>query len=239
VKNLNKGKIICEYKCRDCGILSEYETYKGMEWMHPTICEQCYQKREDELRNKEVLKRKEETLAEINMLPYPVWDSKVGNNSLRNTIGKRVFTNGEFTPVSLWVYGPTGVGKTRCVCSVARTVIEREGHVNFVNCLGILHGYSNEFMDLQGSTELYMSRLGTDKRILIIDDVGMGKITERGAELLYFIVNERLIRELPTWYTSNFHPSYIRKWFSSKLAQQAKNIERRIMETTHIIEGEE
>lgn len=227
-----------KYKCIDCGKRYEYTPIKDCPWAHPTICDDCNAKREQAKRDADEAKRMERLKGEIDLLPYADWDCSKGNNSLRNTIGGTVFDDGKMTGKSLWIKGDVGCGKTRSVCFVAKTVIERGGHVRYEHCRKMLSRYSHEFAN--GSAEKYASGLGSDKRILIIDDYGVGKITDRGAELLYNIADDRLINNLPTWITSNLFPFEISKWFPERKTMQdyAKRIIRRITEQFITIENE-
>lgn len=228
------------FKCIDCKKEFEYNGSSVMpSFFHPTICDACSKLRIEEEKRKLEQVRLENLQEEIALLPFQDWDCSIGNNSLRNTIGRTVFEDGKLNNKSLWIKGDVGCGKTRSVSFVASTVIERGGHVRYEHCRKMLSRYSNEFTN--GNAENYIEGLGSDRRILILDDYGVGKITERGAELLYTIADDRLIKKLPTWITSNLYPNEIADWFpeSKNLQEYAKRIIRRITETFTIIEDKE
>jgi len=222
-------------KCSVCGKEMEYTIIPEIPFAHPTLCPECNAKRKEEEKEREVQKSVERMNAEVEQLPYPDWDCSIGNNRLRNTIGTSVFKDKHLTGKSLYIHGETGCGKTRSVCSVARTIIERDDHVKYIHCLRMLSGYSNEFVN--GGAEEYLTKLGRDKRIIIVDDLGVGRVTERGAELLYYLIDERLINKLPTWITSNLEPKYLGQWFPEGLQDYSDRITRRIYETYNIIDA--
>lgn len=226
-----------QFTCFMCKKKYDYEPIEGYPWAHPTICDACDKKRKAELAEQERLKAEARRQEEIMMLPYPEWDSSKADadmHHLRNMIGTTVFENGKLTDKSVWVKGEVGCGKTRSICFIAKTVIERGGHVKYMDCMKLLGSYSESFMN--GDTKSFLDEIGNDKRVLILDDYGVGKVTERGAELLYYIADERLIRGLPTWATSNLLPNQLNEWFPDNLKEYAKRIQRRINETFTIIE---
>ncbi len=225
-----------KYKCLMCDGAFSYEPIEGFPELKPTICEDCDQLREYEFEQKALRaahKRKED---EISMLPYPDWDDRRGNIKLRNEIGKAVFADKDYTNRSLWVWGESGVGKTTSISCVARILIERGGKVMWTDSFDLLRGYASSFNNQ--SSDFYVDNLATTTKTLIIDDIGVGKVTERGAELFYHITNRRMIKNLPTWYTSNISPSNLGKWLGSSLDLYSVRIGRRIKDTCKIIKGE-
>ena len=217
------------FTCKTCGREYPYETKPGT-WYHPTICADCYKNLLDERRNEEMRKR-------LKCLPFQDWDDeKAGKerNALRGKIGHSVFIDKKLQNKSLWIHGASGTGKTRSVCFVARKAIERGYRIRYIDCMSLLGDYSSSFGN--GKTEQLLHSVGTDRRVIILDDYGAGKVTERGAELLYHIANQRLINNTATWITSNIMPSQLVEWFPQGLEVYADRIKRRILDTSKIIQ---
>jgi len=95
----------------------------------------------------------------------------------------------------------------------------------------MLRAYSQSLLD--GSMDGLLARLHKPD-VLIIDDFGEGKLTERGLELLYMIVDKRLILQKPVWFTSNLALNHTINWMAHDTLTRirATRILTRIDETT-------
>jgi DNA replication protein DnaC len=220
------------YTCKFCKQKYTFTTRTG-ETLKPTICEKCNAERKEQEHNARIEKR-------LNTLPYRDWDNEIAGPAkiaLRNAIGKIVFADKKPTSQSVWVAGKSGSGKTRSLCFLAGLAIERGYNVRYVDCISMLMDYSSSFTN--GDSEEVMHSIANDERVVILDDYGVGKLTERGAELLYNIANTRMVKKLPTWISSNIMPSQLSEWFPKELHQYATRIKRRILDTVKIIETKE
>jgi DNA replication protein DnaC len=134
--------------------------------------------------------------------------------------------------------GGVAAGKTVSVCALARTARERGWTGRYTSCPDLLEGYS---MSLKGDSDDtdYAARFANEKGILIIDDLGVGRLTERGIELLYRIFNKRMENQhAVTWVTSNWTIDKVGEWImkAGKEELTAQRIARRIAERAVVVQ---
>ena len=99
------------------------------------------------------------------------------------------------TRKGLLFYGPTGVGKTHLVAAIANKMIrEKEIFTLFLRVAEIPRNDQEEIEKLYDPTEV---------PILIIDDLGASKHTERMLDCLMAIIDGRLVAGIPLIVTTN------------------------------------
>jgi len=103
----------------------------------------------------------------------------------------------------LYLWGPTGAGKTRlALCLARRELMENQRRVLFI-CLPQL------FQDLKQSFHTAdpgprrLLRAARSARLLVLDDIGVGHGRDFGESEILPMVSARLDQGLPTIYTSN------------------------------------
>ncbi|MCK4625054.1 MAG: ATP-binding protein [Phycisphaerae bacterium] len=105
----------------------------------------------------------------------------------------------------LMLIGATGKGKTRCLYELLRRLFLDDGfEVIVFNCVDFGHECVRQFMssDPDGVTD-WLTRLATVD-ILVLDDLGKAKFTERVESELYGLIEARTANMLPILATSNF-----------------------------------
>lgn len=100
----------------------------------------------------------------------------------------------------LYLYGNCGTGKTYLASLIAQEFVD-EGAVIFGDVPDLLSRLKETFDT--GGTEALISRY-CRCTLLILDDIGTGKVTEWNVGILYQILNERYNRNLPIIATSNY-----------------------------------
>ena len=187
-------------KCRECGkVIGEFEkaSVDGCSFnIYPTICDKCDEKRSESIR-KDVLRASATSAG----LPFGFWsfDSQKGNNELLEWCKENSHT-------SIWLMGDTGLCKTR---SLVRTAIIKLWQDDNLRVMYIptcdwlrqicgMMGNSNHSSD-DVEWEIYRAK---NVDILIIDDIGQEKITARGAELLFTIIDYRVMAGNRIWATT-------------------------------------
>ncbi len=224
-----------EVPCRICGNSISYTPLSEMDMFRPTICNECDKKLGDEERlakrakSKDIMKRH---------LPYKVFDRALGNGILLNDVGEQVFSGRKPTKKGVYLHGASRTCKTRVLCALASIAIDRGHTVGFRSCPDMLRRYSKSLVD--GDSQGLLDRLLLFD-ILIIDDYGEGKITERGMEHLYMVIDGRLIAGKPIWFTSNFTLSEVMEWMAKDAITRvrATRILKRIEETTQDMKSAE
>lgn len=113
----------------------------------------------------------------------------------------------KFPAQSLYLYGGTGTGKTFLATIVAQHFLN-EGSVIFGDVPTLLDAIKQTF-DGAGSSYEVVRRYMTCK-LLILDDLGTGKITDWNVGILYQIINNRYNNDLPLIVTSNYDLNALR-----------------------------
>lgn len=94
-------------------------------------------------------------------------------------------------------YGPTGVGKSHLACAIVNRLIDEGIFVRFLRTVNIPKENTEEVEKLADPDEV---------PVLVLDDLGAEKGTERALECLYSIVDGRIWAGVPTVLTTNFKP---------------------------------
>jgi DNA replication protein DnaC len=120
---------------------------------------------------------------------------------------KEFFEKNEFSypyGKGLYVYGGCGVGKTRNLYGIYRTILANmKGNVplEFTNITEFFSDLKQTFDDVSSESEI-VKTISTNK-VLFIDDLGVEKLSEWGIEATYRLLNHRYEWLKPTFISSN------------------------------------
>jgi DNA replication protein DnaC len=106
----------------------------------------------------------------------------------------------------VYLWGETGAGKTHLLAAIGRVVYYKHGvkpyRIHMLNLLRVIRkAYNSRLYSEQEILERFCS-----EKYLIIDDIGMEKITEWSLQMIGLIVNTRYENKLATSYASNLKP---------------------------------
>lgn len=118
---------------------------------------------------------------------------------------------------SLYFYGGVGTGKTFLATLIAKEMIRKGEYVVFGSVPGLLDELKQTFNDPQASGEVVLRRF-IQCDLLILDDIGVGKLSDWNVGILYQIIDGRDKGKKPTVFTSN----YSLEGFYSKLEKMDK-----------------
>lgn len=118
---------------------------------------------------------------------------------------KRAFTLAKWfvaekSAQGLYLYGNCGTGKTYLASLIAQEFVD-EGTVIFGDVPDLLSRLKETFDT--GGTEALINRYAKCK-LLVLDDIGTGKVTEWNVGVLYQVINARYNANLPLIVTSNY-----------------------------------
>ena len=108
----------------------------------------------------------------------------------------------------LLFYGPTGVGKTHLACAIANQMIREFGVFTY--------RLSTIAMPKHDSDEIISYTDPDQYTILLLDDLGAEKLTERSLECLQTIIDGRIWNNAKMLITTNYVPEDLSKKFGSE-----------------------
>ncbi len=100
---------------------------------------------------------------------------------------------------NLLMTGSAGLGKTHLALAIANTALSRGADVIYISSRNLFDQMEREKFAL--SSDLRQTVM--EAELLILDDLGTEFLTQYGISFLYDIVNTRMLRRLPTIYTTN------------------------------------
>jgi DNA replication protein DnaC len=128
----------------------------------------------------------------------------------------REFKNGIF------LYGPTGTGKTHLALAIAQRLI-----ISYGLFTRVLTTYQIPRNDQDALIRL--TDMGHNP-VLVLDDMGAEKLTERAAECLFILVDARTQGECPMVITSNFSPDDLERKLDFSVPGYGKRVVSRLYE---------
>jgi len=142
----------------------------------------------------------------------------------------------------LLLIGETGAGKTRCIWKLLERQWLEVGN-SFIFLTEI--EFALEAVEsLMNSKALWFLNGLRATDILVLDDLGKAKHTDRTREALFAVIDQRMTDKLPTFYTTQFTGEELKQRFlkgeaanqESISAESADALLRRIRETSTVIE---
>ncbi len=126
----------------------------------------------------------------------------------------------------LYVYGGVGAGKTYLMAAYARLLASRQKLVGFYSLPGLLADLRRTFNHEESIDLDEITRLP----VLILDDIG-GEAFSPWArdEILYNLLNERMLRHLVTCFTSLYSPRELARHYQSGRGSDEKLKAERIV----------
>lgn len=191
--------------CESCG--KEFEavqlTFTGKTYFTRKLCNECTENEErlsEERRQQEADRKREDVWGAICPPLYRETDAVRLPSQFLTAIDAW-----SYSPKGLGFISPAGMGKTRAAFLLLREMFDGRKSCIAVSSTRLAILCADQFSenrDTKAKAESQMRRLRTDD-LLLLDDLGKNKMTERCEMELFDILEERTSHLLPTIWTAN------------------------------------
>lgn len=147
---------------------------------------------------------------------------------------------------SLYLFGSLGCGKTHAVNAMALKAVGNGVPALYVNIHDLLGRQRATFRSPSPSGGRTPLENAVSAPVLLLDDLGVDKLSSWVAETVYDLCDKRLRGELPTVYVSNLSPSRLQRYLTmpfemgeaeaTHIAQNGQRIFSRIMASCDVFE---
>lgn len=168
---------------------------------HFGMCERCMKKaRHDEARRENLA-----ALWQNSGLPGAAREISFAETDPVRTSAKAIKAcrDWQYGQQGLYLWGPTGVGKTRlALCLARRQLLKHDRRVLFLDLPRLFQDLKESFRTA-ASGPRRMLRAARRAELLVLDDIGVGHGRDFGESEILPMLSARLDEGLPTIYTSN------------------------------------
>lgn len=138
---------------------------------------------------------------------FEIWDSDPGG---RQTLVKAKRRTREFVDLfpaidrGLLYQGPPGTGKTHlAVAALQELIVAKGAHGLYANAIDLVQELQMTFDGGGRSREAILQPV-VDAELLVLDELGTGKMSPWVQDLLYYVINSRYMAKRLTLFTTNY-----------------------------------
>jgi DNA replication protein DnaC len=122
---------------------------------------------------------------------------------------------------SLFIWGKPGTGKSVFMASLVKEYIKLRKPAKWFSFPGLIMDLRNSFKKTDVDSPYdYAKEIALYNGVLCLDDLGAEKLTDFVREIMYYIINEREERILPTVITSNFSLGEIDEYIANRISSR-------------------
>jgi DNA replication protein DnaC len=197
--------------CEICGEEKQYGSVEVNGWhkgrQHEASCHSCAKK---ELLSKCIRLFNEGSQTHLSDRGVPrrflecSFDSFRGDEKSLKIISELKKIDGSFTDSVFLTSERSGTGKTHLAVSIMRNLMSQGfNQVRFISSPYLFLEIKNSFNSEGSETEKAIMNKFCSIPFLIIDDIGVERVTEWALQVWYMIIDRRYAQMMPTVYTSN------------------------------------
>jgi len=217
-----------------CGINFTYEPviFHGRQIFEPRYCDPCCEKASQEDHENASRKRREASKTRWNLMIPPIYhDTDISR------IPKEITAVTEFwqyQPKGIGIIGRSGKGKTRATIALLHRMHEEKRNTYYITATDLALNSANQFADNPATKSIAQNilQLCRSACVLLLDDLGKNRMTDRAESELYDLLEYRTSRRLPIIWTSNSDARGLLAMFS---ADRGDAIVRRLAEFSQIV----
>ena len=219
--------------CTDCGSNFDAENIfmgERLLWSIST-CDSCNEKAVAAQAEEERLKRQEARKTQFWCDVPPLYQDT--DESRLQPILVAAINAWEYNTKGLGFIGKSGAGKTRAAVLLLQRIAMEGKSICFMKSVKLTKYAADKFSDDHKEQETAKERIRQAYRskLLLIDDIGKGRLSPTAEELLFDIIDERTERGLPIIWTSNSGAKALREMLSQ---DRADALIRRLAEFTTV-----
>ena len=222
-----------QVECESCNAIFEFEAFRvgGSRWeFTPNACEKCEELQKDG--SLSILQAKADRIAAFRRnIPKIFRDTDRAR--LPSCLSAGV-DQWKYGPQGLAFAGPSGRGKTRAMFLLLERMVGEGRSADFITATDFDHVSRDQFSDdaMERNQAKEKLRSIRSAKMLLLDDLGKGKMTERTETELFSLFDHRTSEGLPTLWTSNLSADGLKAMVT---ADRAAPLLRRLTEFTTII----
>jgi len=220
--------------CETCSIPYEHEPiqFNGKVIYFQRNCDDCCLKYTQDQKEAPARNARNASQTRFNLMIPPIYHD-TDLERLPEALTTPVLT-WSYQPMGLGFIGTSGAGKTRAAIILLKRIQDVGKNTFFLTSPDLSLNAANQFADSPAIKVIAQSALKLCKSadLLLLDDLGKGRMTDRAEAELYDILEYRTSHRLPTIWTSNSDAKGLLAMFSQ---DRGEAIVRRLAEFSSIV----
>jgi DNA replication protein DnaC len=199
------------------------------------LCDDCDLKRIEMLQQEQAAEEQERRQEAFNTLCPPLYRESDAQRIPAAFL--RECEAWQYNPVGIGLVGPAGCGKTRAAWMLLKRLHMSGLRVYGITATGFAKACADQWHDNNQAKAMAEDTLTRCRRtkVLLLDDLGKNKFTERSELELFDLLEHRSSHEMPVIWTANAGRETLKQMLSS---DRGEPILRRLSEFTNIINTE-